>query len=120
MNGRLLSAIVLASILAVGPLVSACGRNRIPDSSITQTIDNRLAADADLGEYDVTVTTRDGVVVLTGQVAQDAQRAEAERIALDTPGVERVSNQIQVGSSAPGVPGVGAPPPETGDPTERE
>jgi osmotically-inducible protein OsmY len=65
------------------------------DDSIKDRIEHRLANDANIRKYDVSVKVNNGAVVLDGSVGSVAQKAEAERLAR-VPGVSKVSNDLKV------------------------
>jgi osmotically-inducible protein OsmY len=48
-------------------------------------------------QVDISTTAYNGWVVLSGQASSEAFRAEAEKIALDTPNVRKVFNEVTVG-----------------------
>jgi osmotically-inducible protein OsmY len=104
------AALALAILLTVG----ACGRD-VPDADVTRRVSQNLERSPDLAAYDLDVATENGHVTLSGRVAEEAQRSEAERIARATPDVEDVVNRIQTGGALPETapPAVGAPPPAT-------
>ena len=68
----------------------------VADSAITTKIEAQLAADEGLSGSDIHVQTNDGVVTLTGTVANAALRNRAVQIASGTDGVKRVTNGIKV------------------------
>jgi len=61
----------------------------------------KLIADPQVRASDITVTSDEGVVTLTGRVKEAHQRAEAEKLARDTAGVKGVNNLIKVGELPP-------------------
>jgi osmotically-inducible protein OsmY len=68
------------------------------DQRITAEVRARLAERPDLSAPNlVYVATRDSVVYLSGQMATDLQRTEAEELVRATPGVKRVVNSISLG-----------------------
>ena len=71
---------------------------RLDDGAVTATVKAKLAASSQLNPYDIQVATADGAVSLSGQVATEAEKAEAERLARETDGVVRVHNFLTVGS----------------------
>jgi hypothetical protein len=105
------AALALAIVLASG----ACGRD-VPDAEVTTRVSQSLDRAPDLAAYEIDVATENGEVTLSGRVAQDEQRNQAEQIARATPGVEDVVNRIRTGEALPGTtpPAVGAPPPDEG------
>jgi osmotically-inducible protein OsmY len=66
------------------------------DAAITATVKSKLAADTTTPAIGVNVTTKDGVVTLTGTVDNDAAKAKAESIAKGTEGVKSVTNNLTV------------------------
>jgi osmotically-inducible protein OsmY len=118
------SALAGAALLFAG---SACDRKReTSDAAVTQDVTSRLERDLELGPYDLVVTTRDGVVTLSGRVDREEQRLDAARIAREAAGVADVVNHLEA-EKAPGAyraPDVGAPgaeaPPGTPAPAPAE
>jgi hyperosmotically inducible protein len=74
----------------------------VDDAAITTKVKAKLAGDALLNTFNIDVDTHAGVVTLSGRVATAAARAEAERLARETKGVEDVRNDLQVGDRTPG------------------
>lgn len=68
----------------------------VADSAITTKIKAQLAADAGLSGSSIRVETNDGVVTLSGTVANAALRNRAGQIASGTDGVKSVTNDIKV------------------------
>jgi osmotically-inducible protein OsmY len=65
------------------------------DDAIKDRIEHRLATDASVRTYDISVKVNNGAVTLDGSVATDAQKAEAARLA-KIAGVMRVDNDLKV------------------------
>jgi len=72
-------------------------RLQADDSTITSTIQAKLASDGDLKPYEIAVTANRGVVTLKGRVKTDGARERAERYARETDGVQRVIDLVKVG-----------------------
>lgn len=92
------------SLLALVALVglSACrstqpAATQFDDNVITTKVKTKLAADPQVNPFNISVTTNEGVVTLTGRVKEARQRTEAEKLARDTEGVKGVNNLIKVG-----------------------
>jgi len=70
------------------------------DDDITVRVRRSLMDDSRLsyGARNVTVMTSKGVVTLRGYVADERDSAAIEQKARQTPGVERVDNQLEVSS----------------------
>jgi hyperosmotically inducible protein len=64
------------------------------DTAITDKINSTLPDT--LKTDDVHVTTKDGVVTLTGSVGSQAERNRVLKLAGQTPGVERIRDQLEV------------------------
>lgn len=65
------------------------------DDAIKDRIEHRLATDASLKKYDVSVKVDHAAVTLGGSVSSDSQRVDAERLAR-VGGVTKVDNEIKV------------------------
>src|SRR5208337_683756 len=94
--GRCSSAILLASILAVG---LAC--TKAPDDGqLTSQIQSKLHEDSGLHGKPITVETSGGVVTLSGTVDNETQRVAAARYASAVQGIREVVNNLQTTPSA--------------------
>jgi osmotically-inducible protein OsmY len=71
---------------------------RLVDSQINAAVRNQLGSDLELATAYFDVTTREGVVTLTGWAKTSAEIARAVRIARDTRGVTEVEDLINTGS----------------------
>ena len=69
------------------------------DAAITADVRGRLAADEQTKPFAITVATTSGVVQVTGDVANSADRDNVERVARDTPGVRSVDNNVMYGGT---------------------
>lgn len=70
------------------------------DAALTARIKAALATESGLGPLQVGVTTTNGVVTLSGDVDNAAQRRLAERTAADVQGVVAVHNAMRVRGEA--------------------
>ena len=100
---RTLAALAVA-VFATGtvPLMYSCrttqtAGSQMSDAEITTKVKSKFMADADVKAIDVSVTTEEGVVYLTGRVENEMQRDKAVRIAENTAGVKKVVDHIKVG-----------------------
>ena len=84
----------VALIVCLG-FLAGCS-NRVSDESIENGIKAKMFSDAQLKDSNVTVTAHDGTVTLSGEVASDAARADANQIAKAEPGVTQVNDQMTV------------------------
>jgi osmotically-inducible protein OsmY len=66
------------------------------DTGITTAVQSRYYSDASVRGRDIDVITSNGVVTLRGTVPDDASRQQAENIARQVEGVNRVDNQLRV------------------------
>ena len=65
------------------------------DGELKDRIEHRLETSTMVGKYDIKVSVNNGVATLSGDVATEAQKAEAARLAKVT-GVSNVENNITV------------------------
>ena len=70
----------------------------VDDSMITAKIKAALVQDGTTKAHQINVTTRQGVVQLSGFVDSDTAKAQAERLARNVKGVREVHNDLDVGS----------------------
>lgn len=107
MKQTIFSLVCTASLLA-GPVAGrALAQSATPAATSHATeerIERRIHDDSILKHHDVKVSVADGVVTLTGNVATDAQRARAARLA-NVKGIARVDNQLVVQSTTRGTSG---------------
>lgn len=72
----------------------------IEDTWITTKIQSKFFLEGDVKGRDIDVTTRNGVVTLTGNVESEVAQRTAEAIARETNGVTRVVNQLRIAPDA--------------------
>ncbi|GAB1596256.1 mechanosensitive ion channel family protein [Lysobacter claricitrinus] len=110
MSIRRVAGVLLACCLAVVPVVSIAQSGWLAQaagvaSAVPTAADNQVAVAVAarlraLPDYsNVTVTAAGGVVRLEGSVAGDEERAHAQQIAAQQPGVARVDNRLQIAGS---------------------
>ena len=75
-------------MLAIAVMAAACGKS---DADITKAVTDKLKAD---GVNGVTATVKDGVVTLTGEVADVTVKSKAEESAKAVEGVKSVTNSV--------------------------
>lgn len=85
----------------VGEQVGPIAREVLSDASITARIKAKLIADPEINPFHIDVDTVNGIVTLNGEVASDAPKQEAEKLARHTDGVKQVNNLIQVKGEPP-------------------
>jgi osmotically-inducible protein OsmY len=70
-----------------------------PDAWLTMKVQAKYFMDPDVRGRNIDVTTRDGVVTLTGAVGSEAERRQAVTLAENTDGVMRVTDRLTVDSA---------------------
>jgi hyperosmotically inducible protein len=86
--------IALAFILTVGVgVLNAADR---PDAWVTMMTKIKLMTADNVSTKDLNVDTVNGVVTLHGMVASEAEKANAEKVALGVEGVKEVKNLLQI------------------------
>ena len=68
----------------------------VDDSTITAKVKAKHAEDKVVGALRVSVETKQGVVVLSGEAKTDGEKQRAEMLAKQVEGVKSVSNKIDV------------------------
>jgi hypothetical protein len=72
------------------------------EGDAAESLARALASDPELAAFDVRVhAVSDGVVEITGEVAEPAQRARVVAMAHNTPGVDTVVNRVVIPDRAP-------------------
>jgi osmotically-inducible protein OsmY len=75
--------------------------NTLDDTWIHTKITTKLIGDSDTSAREINVDVNNSTVTLRGTVDTAAEKAEAERIAMETDGVRHVNNQLKVKTTAP-------------------
>jgi hyperosmotically inducible protein len=88
-----------APCLALAQSSSRTANAKITDGNIEERIEYRLETNPLTKKYDIDVESVKGVVTLTGEVANEAQREEAARLA-KIDGVQEVVNHVKVDKNA--------------------
>lgn len=104
----LLISFLLIFVLALAG--GSCGGGRT-DAQIASDIQSKIGGDLRLANKQVSVQTKDGVVLLTGRVDTEAEKKMVETYAAGVEGVKTVMNNIEVAPAA-----VQAAPPPTPEP----
>jgi osmotically-inducible protein OsmY len=98
------SVLALAALLATGLTAGTTGcsstvsaRQQLTDVEITAMVKSKLTADPEVAAHNIDVDTNEGVVTLSGRVADVDQKREAEKLARNTDGVRSVINNLLVG-----------------------
>ena len=66
------------------------------DAGITTAVKTKMLADTTVGGLKIDVDTKDGVVVLVGNVGSAAEKRKAIEIARETDGVKSVKDQLKI------------------------
>ncbi|HET7106671.1 MAG TPA: BON domain-containing protein [Candidatus Acidoferrum sp.] len=85
--------------------------NKPSDDAVTTSIKAKLYSEPLLKSAAVDVSSKDGIVTLTGQVPDDAARLAAQHIAATTPGVKTVVDQTTMAPPPPATTAANYPPP---------
>jgi len=107
MMRALLSAAVVLTLVVAPVAVYAADQTigeKLDDTAITTKIKAKLTKERPKDLVDVHVETKDGVVHLHGTVPNEADKADAERVARDTSGVKNVTNDLQVAGASTSTP----------------
>ena len=94
--GGLLSAILLGAMLAASAPVAA---DQVTDSSITSWVNEALRHDPLVPASEISVSTKEGIVTLSGRVDNLAAKNRADRQASKIRGVREVLNELTVAPS---------------------
>jgi hyperosmotically inducible periplasmic protein len=92
---RLIS-IAIPLALIVGPLFAEKDKAPVTDDVIVDQVRVRIADDADIGGQAIQVDAHNGVVVLSGKVANEKLKARAEKVAKKVKGVTSVDDKLVV------------------------
>ncbi len=79
--------------LAIAASAAACSQT---DSGVTTKVKSKFAIDDVVNAHEINVTTRDGVVTLTGEVPDLNAKHQAVRLARETEGVTDVVDELRV------------------------
>lgn len=85
-------------VAAALPLAAQGGDSQLPDATVQQVLEHRLA-ERDLTS-EVHVAVHDGTVTLTGTVDTLAEKNQAEKLAYGVDDVTRVDDQLQLRSTS--------------------
>ena len=96
-----LSGVTASLVLACGSIFAQTKPAPIPDAQIEANVLKALAGAPQLADQSITSTTVFGTVTLTGSVGDEASRDLADKIVSNTTGVQKVVDQITIGSVAP-------------------
>jgi BON domain len=107
------ASLSLAGLAALLALALAVGCTRAPnDAQIANQVQSKIAADANIQNKQINVQSANGVVTLSGTVANDMERTAAGNDAAQIAGVKTVINNLTTSSVAQTAPAAEPPPPE--------
>ena len=90
------AVLVLVGFVISCKTTSSPGR-QIDDAAIKTAVKAKMAADVRLSTLtNIEVNSTNGVVTLSGQVANESDRAQAAAVARTVDGVVKVNNELQV------------------------
>lgn len=99
MNRKLCLYLVLAALALA--LLATVGCSRQPenrsDAQIAADVQNKINADANIPNKQITINANAGVVTLSGNVGSDMERSAAANTAAQVEGVKTVINNLTVG-----------------------
>lgn len=100
----------LFTVLLAAVLAGACSQAPSDEALMTE-VKARLFSDAQVKSVNLTVTAKDGVITLAGEVPNEAARYQAFKLATETKGVTRVDDRMTLALAALPAPLVEPPAP---------
>ena len=91
---RIFTGLTVAAIIAVVPALALAG-----NQEIAEQIAHKLRNSSQMIDYKIGVKCQDGTVWVRGRVADQEQMSAALRLVFQTPGVNRVVNEMSVAST---------------------
>jgi hyperosmotically inducible protein len=104
MRSRKVQAWIMALLVVLPLLVSACGKTvgeTIDDATITTRVKTALLNDPQVAGLKIDVDTTKGVVTMSGIVRSREEEQRALQIARGVPGVQDVRSTLQVQAAQP-------------------
>ena len=95
---RTLAAIAAIALVGLAGCASPGGTSYVDDAMVTARVKKAIYNEPSLKVSEVSVTTEDGVVSLSGMVKTRAERSKATDVARKVEGVKRVKNELKVGN----------------------
>jgi len=94
---HLFALVTAAALLGLaGCATSPGGTSFFDDAATTMRVKKAIFNDPSLQVMNVSVTTEDGVVNLSGSVKSKAERSKASAVAIKVEGVKKVKNDLKV------------------------
>ena len=98
---RLWPAVAFAGFLSFGGIgIAQTKVTTVPDAQVEANVLKALAGAQDLAAQSINTTTVYGTVTLSGSVSTEAQRDQAEQLAANAPGVQKVVDELTVGAGS--------------------
>lgn len=119
-SGFRLAILIVMGVLLLGACNSFKLFQSADDKAITTNIQAKLFSDPILKTRDVRVDSRNGIVMLSGSVGTDLERAAVERIATQEDGVKNVVNMLSVASQSASLVSEGASTAESAPPPPKQ
>jgi hyperosmotically inducible periplasmic protein len=100
MKYKLLQQVLVAGTLLAGSALAAGGsKTNLPvtDTDLAENVQHKLLSYSNYGAFDeVNFQVQNGQVLLSGEVTEPFKKSEMQNIAAKVPGVQGVTNNIQV------------------------
>ena len=97
------------AVATSGTVNNAPSTTAIDDTRITSSIQSKFYVDDRVRARRLNVSSSNGVVTLSGEVGDEAERAQALQLARSTEGVTRVEDSLTVAADASATPAAAAP-----------
>lgn len=95
---RVLYLLTLTLVLLLGAAVAA--DNTVSDDTVYDQVRIRIAQDREVGSAAVEVKVTNGVVEITGNVADEKHKQRVEKIVKKVKGVKSVENKLRIAPAA--------------------
>jgi hypothetical protein len=96
-----IASLLMAGLLGNGMVFAQAKSAALPDAQIEANVLKALAGAPELADQSITSTTVYGTVTLNGTVRDEPSRDLAEHLVANTAGVQKVVDQLVIGTPAP-------------------
>ena len=93
---RTCALLLAAALIGLTGCASTEGNSFFDEASTTAKVKKAIYDDPSLKVMDISVSTEDGVVALSGTVKNRGQRNKAAQVASRVQGVKKVKNELQI------------------------
>lgn len=93
---RMFAALAAAAVLVLAGCASSGGNSFFDEASTTVKVKKAIYDEPSLKTMDISVSTEDGIVSLTGTVKTRAERMKAAQVAAKVEGVKQVKNDLKI------------------------